>query len=62
MFTELCEFQCDEESDGVMSDEFDDEELDDVVWYGAALYASSSFVPWDYWNQSKLDARFPHSR
>ena len=55
MFTELCEFQCDEESDGVMSDEFDDEELDDVVWYGAALYASSSFVPWDYWNQSKLD-------
>ena len=48
MFTELCEFQCDEESDGVMSDEFDDEELDDVVWYGAALYASSSFAPWDY--------------
>ena len=48
MFTELCEFLCDEESDGVMSDEFDDEELDDVVWYGVALYVFGSFVPWDY--------------
>ena len=48
MFTELYEFKCGEVSDGVKSDEFDDEELDDVVWYGVALYASSSFVPWDY--------------
>ena len=48
MFMELYEFKYGEVSDGVKSDEFDDEELDDVVWYGVALYASSSFVPWDY--------------
>ena len=47
-FTELCEFKCDEELDGVMSDESNDEELDDVVWYGVALYASDSFDPLDY--------------
>ena len=44
-FTELCEFKCDEELDGVMSDESNDEELDDVVWYGVALYAFDSFAP-----------------
>ena len=44
-FMELCEFQRDEELDDVPLDESDDEELSDVVWYDAALYASDSFVP-----------------